>query len=62
MKTYLGDGVYANENGEYVVLTTEDGITITNTVYIDEDVWRALKRFVATREERNQRQFEKGKA
>ena len=62
MKTYLGDGVYANENGKYVVLTTEDGITATNTMYIDEDVWRALKRFMAVREERLQRLFEKGRA
>jgi hypothetical protein len=41
-KTYLGDGVYA-EYGEYnVVLTTENGISITNTIFIGPETLQAL--------------------
>lgn len=35
-KEYVGDGIYI-QKGEYneIVLTTEDGITVTNTIYLE---------------------------
>jgi len=46
MKRYLGDGVYAEHQGDRVVLTTEDGIAITHTIVLEFDVVVALMRFV----------------
>lgn len=43
MKTYLGDGVYAEFDGYHVVLTTENAISATNTIYLDDVV---LKQFL----------------
>jgi hypothetical protein len=53
-KTYLGDGVYAefdhNHSGQ-LILTTEDGIGITNTIFLDDillknlfQYWEAYKK------------------
>lgn len=41
-KQYLGDGVYIEfENGMFK-LTTEDGISTTNTVYLEPEVYGAF--------------------
>lgn len=49
-KLYLGDGVYANFDGYYLVLTTEDGKhtsnTISNTIYLEPTVIEALKHYI----------------
>lgn len=47
MKTYLGDGVYAdlNDAGQ-IVLTTEDGISIQNEIFLEPEVVQALLRFL----------------
>jgi hypothetical protein len=46
-KTYLGDGVYVDiNNAGQIVLTTEDGISITNTIFLEPEVWAALKAYV----------------
>lgn len=45
-KRYLGDGVYVSFDGHYVWLTTEDGISITNTIALDGDVMGALFDYV----------------
>lgn len=45
-KVYLGDGVYANYDGYMVVLTTENGISATNTIYLEPEVLAALDRYV----------------
>lgn len=43
MKTYLGDGVYAEvDELARVVLTTENGYCATNTIYLENDVWGKL--------------------
>ena len=42
MKKYLGDAVYYEPNGYGVTLTTEDGITATNTIYLEPEVVAAL--------------------
>ena len=41
-KQYLGDGVYAALGERQIVLTTEDGISATNTIYLDPDTLAAL--------------------
>lgn len=42
-KHYLGDGVYLDEDDSgWLVLTTENGIEATNTIYLDLDVAKAL--------------------
>lgn len=38
-KTYLGDGVYVEVDEEGIVsLTTENGITVQNEIYLDREV------------------------
>jgi hypothetical protein len=41
-KVYLGDGVYANTDGYHVTITTENGISTTNTIHLDPEVMAAL--------------------
>lgn len=41
-KAYLADGVYAEIDNGSVCLTTENGIEVTNRIYLDIDVLRAL--------------------
>ena len=45
-KRYLGDGVYAAFDEMHIVLTTEDGIQATNTIYLDDQVIAALKAYI----------------
>ena len=47
-KTYLGDGVYADFDNYNIVLTTEDGVSVTNRIYLERAVFDALTKFVAT--------------
>ena len=42
MKTYLGDSVYADFDGYSIVLTTENGIRVTNTIVLEPEVFEAL--------------------
>lgn len=46
-KEYLGDGVYITPDFHGVVLTTENGIEATNTVYLEPEVIAALERYIA---------------
>jgi hypothetical protein len=46
MKQYLGDGVYAESGGYAIILTTEDGINVTNTIMLDPEVYVALLAWV----------------
>ena len=41
-KEYLGDGVYVAVDCNNIVLTTEDGISVTNTVILEPQVLSAL--------------------
>lgn len=43
-KVYLGDGVYAYYDGYGVILTTENGIAVTNTIYLEPEVLKALQK------------------
>lgn len=47
-KTYLGDGVYARFTGYDIELTTENGISVTNRIHLENDVLIAFERFVAS--------------
>jgi hypothetical protein len=43
MKTYLGDGVYLDTGSAFrAVLTAENGIVATETIYLEPGVARAL--------------------
>jgi hypothetical protein len=41
-KFYLGDGVYICCDGYGIILTTENGISTTNTIYLEPPVFNAL--------------------
>lgn len=45
-KEYLGDGVYVEIIGRVLVLTTENGISVTNTIYLEGEVYSALDNYV----------------
>jgi hypothetical protein len=47
-KAYLGDGVYVeHDNFDFgVILTTEDGYKVTNRIYLEPSVFRALEGYV----------------
>lgn len=44
-KVYLGDGVYAQWDGYQLILTTENGIEVTNIIVLEPEVLRALGLF-----------------
>ena len=46
MKQYLGDAVYVNFDGYALTLTTEDGISISNAIVLEPEVYRALVEYV----------------
>ncbi len=46
-KQYLGDGVYADFDGHHIVLTTENGLDITNTICLEDQVYHSLVRYEA---------------
>ena len=54
MKTYLGDGCYADFDGYSYVLTTEDGIRTTNTIVLEPEVLVALQIFVMRMRDRTE--------
>jgi len=45
-KDYMGDGVYIEGSGYDFTLTTEDGISIQNTIVIDEQILKSIVRYV----------------
>ena len=46
-KRYIGDGVYVEMNEQsQLVLTTENGMSTTNTIYLEPEVWVELVRYV----------------
>lgn len=47
-RQYLGDGLFADFDGHQIVLTAEDGVRATNTVYLEPSVYEALKRWHAS--------------
>ena len=46
-KSYLGDGVYvALSHDGSLVLTTENGVSTTNEIVLEDFVWTALMKYV----------------
>jgi len=45
-KTYIGDGVYCEFDGYAFILTTENGIDITNVIVLEPNVFINLKKFI----------------
>ena len=45
-KQYIGDGVYADFDGYYLVLTSENGLRVLNTIYIEPEVLQELEAYV----------------
>lgn len=45
-KCYLGDGVYIAHDGYSLILTTENGISITNTIVLEPEVVAALSAYM----------------
>ena len=43
---YLGDGVYIQFAPGRMILTTENGAEVTNTIVIEPEVWEQLVRIV----------------
>lgn len=46
LKTYLGDGVYADFEHGSITLTTENGIETTNTIVLEPQVYFNLTLFI----------------
>jgi hypothetical protein len=46
MKTYLGDSVYVSFDGYMLVLTTDNGMGPSNTIYLEPEVYEALVGYV----------------
>ena len=47
MKTYIGDSVYVESDGYYLILTTENGFGCSNKIMIEPQVWKNLTDYVA---------------
>lgn len=45
-KEYIGDGIYVAFDGYMVILTTENGIEVTNRVGIEPREWAKLAKYV----------------
>lgn len=46
VKRYVGDGVYAEMGPGGLTLTTENGVAVQNTIYLEPDVWTQLQAVV----------------
>ena len=44
-KDYMGDGIYANDLGHAMMLTTENGISVQNTIVIETSELAAIIRY-----------------
>ncbi|MGO9642461.1 MAG: hypothetical protein ACLP1Y_14290 [Candidatus Acidiferrales bacterium] len=45
-RRYLGDGVYAQQERERIVLMTSDGLKVTNWIVLEPEVHRALLAYI----------------
>jgi hypothetical protein len=43
---YVGDGVYVEYDGFSLILTTEDGVSTTNRIVLEPEVYNSLVNFV----------------
>ena len=50
-KQYIGDGVYADVDRGMIKITTENGIKVTNTIYLEIGVYQRLLTYVTKMQE-----------
>ena len=53
-KEYLGDEVYADYNGYHLVLTVENGIGVTEKIYLEPEVYHAFTEYIERLKERSE--------
>ena len=46
-KNHIGDGVYVEDDGYGIVITTENGISVQNRIVMEPEVIEAFERYVA---------------
>ena len=46
LKDYLGDGVYIDYDGYSIILTTEDGVSVQNRIFMEPQVMQAFQRYI----------------
>jgi len=44
-KDYMGDAVYAEDDGFHLMLTTSNGISVTNRIALEDTVFYAVMRY-----------------
>ena len=44
-RKYLGDGAYIEFDGYHIVLTTNNGIAVTNEICLEPEVFQALIKY-----------------
>ena len=54
-KTYLGDGVYVKKTNGMIELTSENGVSVLDRIYLEDFVLKALVRFAGLAEETEMR-------
>ena len=55
MKQYLGDSVYVDNDGYYIILTTEQGDNVaSNKIYLEPVVVKELKAYIEKFEQRGE--------
>lgn len=52
-KRYLGDGLYAHQEGTDLVLTTENGISVTNRIVLELHVLNQLAIYLGLERKRD---------
>ena len=50
-KKYLGDGVYVAHDGYGIILTSENGVSILNTIYLEPEPLSAFLRYLDQKKE-----------
>jgi hypothetical protein len=53
-KQYIGDGVYVKYNNYEIILTTKNGIAITNTIVLEAEVLNNLNEYLKVMFQTNQ--------
>ena len=51
-KDYLGDGVYINHDNFHTILTTEDGMSVQNTIYLEPGMSKKIMGYEARMREK----------
>lgn len=54
-KAYLGDGVYASVANGMLRLTTENGLHVTNEIWLEPEVLAALQDYLSTLKDHHMR-------